>query len=253
MKKNRVVCSVLALALMLQVCACGKQKEETGDSEPKVAVTEAVTAEETTEETAATETTETTDTAETTEATSATEETAETAATETTATYASDADSENSQDDTSKADNSQQEQKQEETQPAQQRTEDELRFTYNNATVRLGDNAKGFVDAAAPDYEEAAPSCYGDGEDINYYYPDFTLFVWNSNDSYLLCGIDITGGSTETSRGIHIGSSKDDVTTAYGTNYSEDGSDIVYTYGDCNLRFTMENGSVTYISYNKEI
>ncbi|MBP0972448.1 MAG: hypothetical protein J5851_00920 [Oscillospiraceae bacterium] len=251
MKKNRVVCSVLALALMLQVSACGKQKEVTGEPEPTAAATEQETAEETTEETAATETTETTE-ADTTEAIASTEE----GTTETTEA-ASEADSadatEKPQDNGSKADNSPQEQKQEETQPAQQRTEDELQFSYNNATVRLGDNAKGFVDAAAPDYEEAAPSCYGDGEDINYHYPDFTLFVWNSNDSYLLYGIDITGGSTESSRGIHVGSSKDDVIAAYGTNYSEDGSDIVYTYGDCNLRFTIKDGSVTYISYNKEI
>ena len=136
--------------------------------------------------------------------------------------------------------------------PAEQ-PKSELLFEFGGASINIGDNAQSFVGAVAPNNEESAPSCYGNGEDINYYYDDFTIYVWNENGNYLTYGIDITGTGAATSRGITVGSSVDDLKAAYGEDYKELGSDYVYTYGEYNLHFTIAGDTVTKISYNKDI
>lgn len=130
---------------------------------------------------------------------------------------------------------------------------DEVTFAYNGQALRVGDNASDFVNAVPENSKESSQSCYGNGEDINYYYDNFTIFVWNDNGSYTTIGIDITGPDVTTQLGIGIGSSADDVVAAYGSEYAVEGSDYVYTYDDCSLRFTIADGKVNYISYNKDM
>ena len=137
--------------------------------------------------------------------------------------------------------------------PAVNTSASELLFEFGGASLNIGDNAQSFVGAVPPNSQDASVSCYGNGEDINYYYDDFTLYIWNENGNYMTYGIDITGTGAQTSRGITIGSSVEDVKAAYGTGYEELGSDYVYTYGEFNLHFTIAGNAVTAISYNKDI
>lgn len=66
-----------------------------------------------------------------------------------------------------------------------------LTISYKGQNLTIGDSAEAFVNAVKPDFEESAPSCYGNGENINYYYDDITIYVWNENENYLTYSIDI--------------------------------------------------------------
>lgn len=126
----------------------------------------------------------------------------------------------------------------------------DLKFTFGGSSLTVGEDASGFIGAVPANYSESAPSCYGDGNDTNYYYTDFTLYIWDNGTSKFTYGIDITGPGAATAEGITIGSTVDALTAAYGTGYVEEVMDYVYTVGECNMRFTISGGIVTYISYN---
>jgi hypothetical protein len=116
----------------------------------------------------------------------------------------------------------------------------------------LKQSADAFVSANPPAQEPLeAPSCLGNGTDVNYYYNDFTIYVWkDENGVSQTIGIQIKGAGASTNRGISVGSTADDVVAAYGSLYTQQGSYYVYNYNDCSLRFTIDNGTVTEIMYD---
>lgn len=258
MKNRRIISLVLSFAMLIGFAACGKKQETPGMTPGDMTETAAEETTETVQDESGTE--EETETDKSTETTDASEtgaaetdaDTSETtgAATETTAapeTTEAPTNANTEPPATEKATDPP-------TEPPAQNNAPEMSFTFGNGTVNIGENAQGFTAAVPFNSEEKSPSCMGNGEDINYYYNDFTLYVWNDNGSYQTVGIDISGAGASTSRGITIGSSAEAVTAAYGTGYTEENSDFVYRYdGDCSLRFTMNNGVVTFISYNKDI
>lgn len=129
----------------------------------------------------------------------------------------------------------------------------DITFSVGGVNVDLGASAKAFVGAIACDTSESSPSCLGNGEDIVYHYNGYDLYVWNDNDSYQLVGADISGGGITTNRGIGVGASAEELTAAYGTDYTERNDDFVYDFGGgCSISFTLSDGKVTFISYNKE-
>lgn len=246
MKQFKVI--GILTCLLLLTCGCGK-KEEAPDMTQTDAVVEtepeteetSETEEESTEEPTTEEETESTE--ETEEATEETEETTESSAEQTDAP-AQEAPAEQLDATVPETPS---------PAPVEAPVGDDVTFRFNGTTLRVGDNVSGFVSAVKENSYESAQSCYGNGEDINYYYDDFTIYVWNENGNYMTVGIDITGSGAATQKGITIGSTVNDVIAAYGNGYTEDAMDYVYTYGDCNLRFTILDGQVHYISYNKDI
>ncbi len=258
MKNRRIISLVLSFAMLAGFAACGKKQETPGMTPGDMTETSTEETTETVQDESGTE--EETETDKSTETTGASEtgaaetdaDTSETTgkATETTAapeTTEAPTNANTEPPATERATDPP-------TEPPAQNNAPEMSFTFGNGTVNIGENAQGFTAAVPFNSEEKSPSCLGNGEDINYYYNDFTLYVWNDNGSYQTIGIDISGAGASTSRGITIGSSAEQVTAAYGTGYTEENSDFVYRYdGDCSLRFTMSNGTVTFISYNKDI
>lgn len=118
----------------------------------------------------------------------------------------------------------------------------DLSITYQGQTLAIGDNAQGFVNAVKPNFEESAPSCYGNGENINYYYDGMTVYVWNENDNYLVYGIDIDASNIAPVQGYDIGSTAD-----------FDGQKIIDCGDNCNIIITEVGGQVINISYNKDL
>lgn len=117
-----------------------------------------------------------------------------------------------------------------------------MTITYQGNSLTIGESAKDFVAAVKPNNEESAPSCYGDGENINYYYDDMTVYVWNQNDSYMVYSVDITAPGIVSVSGMDIGSS-----------VTFDGEKR-YDMGDnCNIIVLASGGSVVSISYNKDL
>ena len=260
---KKLAALVLTFAMLAAVSACGKQQEpERTMPEDTTEVT--TTAEEETDTDSTTTAKETTTAASTTTTGNSTETTSAsttTAAGETTAAGAETTAAETqAQTEAPAAVNTTQAPAAdptpapaEEPSPSVNTNAPEMSFTSGGMTVNVGESALAFVSGVGYNSFETAPSCLGNGEDINYYYNDYTLYVWNDNDSYRLIGIDIQGGDATTSRGIKVGSSVNDVTAAYGTGYTEENSDYVYRYdNNCSLRFTIEGGTVTFISYNQD-
>lgn len=261
MKQLKVI--GILTCLLLLTCGCGKEEEENLDMTQTTAATEAET-EETTEETTEEETTEAeTATEETTEETS--EIDAEIIMTDT--TLSTDILPEETEGEANVTTNlpstpggqpvmtvpAPTDPPVNNAIPIPNPNGDALTFQFGNNSLRVGDSAESFVNTVSPNNYESAPSCYENGEDIVYYYDDFTLFVWNNNGSYQTVGIDIGSAGASTQKGITVGSTVTDVISAYGNNYTEEGMEYVYIYDDCNVRITIVDGEVHYISINKDI
>lgn len=56
----------------------------------------------------------------------------------------------------------------------------------------------------------------------------------------------MTGGEALPS-GIHIGSTKDEVIAAYGSNYTEDGTELLYQIGNKTIGLQMTNEKVSFM------
>lgn len=258
---KKLIGVMLCMALLASVSACGKKSEETSLPEDTTEVT--TTAEDTTdEETTEEETTEavTTEDVTTEEITTEADVTTEAATTgaDGTTTAADETTAAAAETTAAPAENTTAAPTEAATEapteaPAPQSNADPISFTFNGGTLVLGESAQGFTAAVPANNSESSPSCLGNGEDINYYYNDFTIYVWNDNGSYKTIGIDITGAGAETSRGIKIGSTEEDVIAAYGNDYLKRESEFVYDFdNNCHLGFTLNDGKVTFISYNQD-
>ncbi len=264
--KLKLFLYLLCAAMTLMLAGCGKEKEEL-TSQPEAADTtvpeteteaEETTAESkkttkpSTETTAASETTMDTETSAVTETTAESQTETETAAEEPEVTETEPPAEETDPivEETTEAPPAATEP---DTAPAAQFSAEDLEFQCNGVSLTVGQDAAGFIAAVPADTVESAPSCYGDGSDINYYYSNFTLYIWDSNGTQLTYGIDITGTGLTTSKGIGIGSSLADVTAAYGSGYTVEGTDYVYKVDNSNLRFTISGDAVVYISYNYDL
>lgn len=118
----------------------------------------------------------------------------------------------------------------------------DLKITYQGQTLAIGDNAESFVKAVKPNFEESAPSCYGNGENINYYYDDITVYVWNENNNYMVYSIDVNAPNVAPAKGYDIGSAAD-----------FEGQKIIDCGDDCNIVIAEAGGQVVNISYNKNL
>lgn len=94
-------------------------------------------------------------------------------------------------------------------------------------------------------------SCAFQGLDKTFNYPGFELVTYPNGDKDFISDIYFTDGTVSTPEGIHIGSTLEEVKTAYGEGYTADDFGIYYTYtdGDTQLKFGTEDGVVTEIEY----
>ena len=99
----------------------------------------------------------------------------------------------------------------------------------------------------AQSYFEAA-SCAFEGLDKTYTYPGFQIVTRPDGDKDYVNSILLTDDSVTTPEGLYIGSSKEDVTAAYGEG-EESGSSIMYTKDNTALSFILEGGKVISIEY----
>ncbi len=129
-----------------------------------------------------------------------------------------------------------------ETEP--QKKELSMTVTYQGHSITVGENASDFVAAVPADSFESAPSCYGNGENINYYYENegMILYVWNENDNYLAYGLDIFVPGIASVDGLDIGSS-----------VTFDGEKTYDMGNDCSIMIEAVGGVVNMISYNKNL
>ena len=98
-------------------------------------------------------------------------------------------------------------------------------------------------------YFEAA-SCAFEGLDKYYTYEHFEIDTYPDGDKDYISAIVLIDDLVSTPEGITLGSTRDDVTAAYGENYTMNGSSFIYTKGTTHLTFVFQGNEVKNISYD---
>lgn len=136
--------------------------------------------------------------------------------------------------------------------------EQDLVFALNGTQYLLKTDVAPLLKALGEDYElTEAISCVYKGNDKTFCYADIEIDTNPIDGKDVFYEIDITGGDFQTSKGIKIGSTLDEVKAAYGGGGVE--ADSSYTYylsgnkedlTSPQLYFALdESGKVTMISY----
>lgn len=92
-------------------------------------------------------------------------------------------------------------------------------------------------------------SCAGQGTDTVYCYEAAEITVFNDGSKGVVYSIYLLDPNTATAEGIYLGDEKAQVETAYGTDYEEEETELVYTKGNTQLRIMIEDDIVVAIEY----
>ena len=94
------------------------------------------------------------------------------------------------------------------------------------------------------DYFESE-SCAFEGLDKVYTYPGFKLNTYPEEDKDYVLSVVFMDDTVETEEGIAIGSTKDQVTEAYGDPAEESDTSLVYEKGDTEMTIGLDGDSVS--------
>ena len=128
---------------------------------------------------------------------------------------------------------------------------EDVKFTYNGATVELNTEIDAMVVALGePISVTSQMSCHGEGEDKTYTYDGFVVNSYPRDGKDYVMEIVVSNAGIPTSKGIEVGSSASDVVAAYGSGYKEVGVYYAYDAGNkMSLQFYIENDAVKEIDY----
>ena len=121
-------------------------------------------------------------------------------------------------------------------------------FETDGVEIAMNAEASDIIDALGEykDYFESE-SCAFDGLDKEYTYNGFVITTYPLDDVDYISSVELVDDTVETQEGIAIGSSLDDVVSAYGESDSE--TSCEYELDDSELLIILEDGTVTSIQY----
>ncbi len=124
-------------------------------------------------------------------------------------------------------------------------------FTYDGADLTpnmpMADAIAAIGEGSS--YYEAA-SCAFEGEmDKTYGYGSFQIVTYPTDGEDWISYIQLLDDTISTPEGVTIGDSADEVIAAYGEDYTESGSMMVYEADDMQLCFLISGGEVSSIQY----
>ncbi len=124
-------------------------------------------------------------------------------------------------------------------------------FEYNDVKIPMNVDAAPIVTALGEsvDYFEAA-SCAFQGLDKIYSYNGFELGTYPNGDKDYVSYVTLLDDSVSTDKGVYVGSALDEVTAAYGNEYTVEGSSYVYRLGESKLTFIVEEDVVAQVTYS---
>ena len=141
-----------------------------------------------------------------------------------------------------------------ETTPNENTGKTESKYTFkvenkNDFKVKIDQDMSEVLSALGEplSYFEAA-SCAFEGLDKTYTYAGFTILTRPDENKDYVNAIFLTDDSLTTAKGIYIGSSAEEVISAYGETEKTD-TLISYTDGNTTLNFIMKDGKVVSIEY----
>ena len=95
-----------------------------------------------------------------------------------------------------------------------------------------------------------APSCAFNGLDKYYTYDHFEIDTYPESGKDYISSIVLKDDIVTTEEGVALGSTKDEVISAYGEDYETNGSSIIYTKNGTHLTFVFNDDTVRSISYD---
>lgn len=121
-------------------------------------------------------------------------------------------------------------------------------FTYEGVELVPG---AAFDPSALPEADSifTVPSCAIDGTDNVYSYPVLELTAYNDGSGEVIYSVYLTDANTPTGEGLYVGDDLARVTELYGTDYTENGSELTFTKGSTNLCLIMNGETVISIEY----
>ena len=123
-----------------------------------------------------------------------------------------------------------------------------FRFTYEGVELVPG---AAFDPSVLPEADSifTVPSCAIEGTDNVYSYPVLELTAYNDGSGEVIYSIYLTDANTATDEGLYVGDDLARVTELYGTNYTQNGSELTYTKGSTNLCLILNGETVISIEY----
>jgi ABC-type oligopeptide transport system substrate-binding subunit len=123
-------------------------------------------------------------------------------------------------------------------------------FTLNGVTVSANAAMAPIAEALGePSSYFESESCAFQGLDKTYTYGSVVISTYPVDGEDFVYTIELKDDTVETTEGICIGSTKDDVTAAYGTATTETDTALSYEKDDCVLAFIFDGDSVANITY----
>ena len=123
-------------------------------------------------------------------------------------------------------------------------------FRVEGHELKIGEKASALLEEIGNPLDQyTSPSCAFEGEDTVYDYGNFQITTYLSSGIEIFTGFYLIDASISTKEGIHIGSSFDQVISAYGDGYTEEYGVYTYTLGLSDLSFVIVEDTVTSISY----
>lgn len=126
-------------------------------------------------------------------------------------------------------------------------TEEDFVVDINGVAVKLGDDMSTLEPSLGePDSYETAKSCMGAGEDKVYEFGGITIYTYPIDGVDVVSAIEFAGEET-LAAGIGVGSTKDEVLAAYGSDCEQDEYGMTYELGDKTLGIELDGDSVSFI------
>lgn len=125
-----------------------------------------------------------------------------------------------------------------------------LVFSYQGCPLPMNAEFAPLLDyIGEPDSYFEAASCAFDGLDKTYTYGDIEIITYPDGDKDYISSVRLLGNSVSTPEGVTVGSSQEDVTAAYGENYTAVGGQFAYEDGDTNLYILFQDGAAVSVEY----
>lgn len=121
-------------------------------------------------------------------------------------------------------------------------------FTYEGVALVPG---AAFDPTALPEADSifTVPSCAIEGTDNVYSYPVLELTAYNDGTGEVIYSIYLTDANTPTEEGLYVGDDLARVTELYGTDYSQNGAELIYTKGSTCLSLILNDDTVISMEY----
>lgn len=127
-------------------------------------------------------------------------------------------------------------------------------FKYKDIIISADANMSELLSALGkPISYDEAPSCAFEGMDKLYRYNGFEIRTYPDGKEDLIYQIIFLNDLVSTQEGIRIGSTRKDVISSYGDDYTALGSTIIYKSANCNLQFIFRDGKVSAIVYKSQV